>query len=623
MVVKKQDMIDEMGGQEEIMEKKELLLDGDGRSMTNLCEDISQILKDKNILFYNVNSKQIVEVGKIKIKNTGENVFTGFLKIKDKRFVTLIEKYAKVGQMFKGKFGEFFGVKSLSPHKADIVLNSHILENSLPQIKRIFQVPLPVIYKGELTFIKKGYDERFNSWLPYDSPELEDVEMDLKKAKKIIDYIFSEFCFKTDQDKINAIAGLITPYLKGLLENFNERPPIFFYLGNRERVGKDYCAGITGILYEGHALDDNPISSGEKGNNNEELRKKITSALITGRKRMHFANNKGYINNAVFEGIATTKFCSDRILGGNELIDIPNEIDFSLSGNVGVTYTPDFANRCRFINLFLDIEDANSRKFNNPILHEEIKKNRGIILSALYSLIRNWIDQGKPKSSLPFTSFSNWADVCGGVMESAGYENPCKIDKESIGLSGDSETSDMKQLFELGWKKYPNTPIKKNDIVNLITQEEGLFSYLDFETLKGKINFGIKLRKFIGRILSGIRLEVVDSSVRVPRQEYLFKKGGSVGSVGSIPPIATYGTEFFNIIGKKDTIYTNSTKFKSLEDFDFPISKKENVLNIHLESGKEYSSDILGDYADNLLEILLHDKKIELIEKLKPKESEK
>ena len=45
-----------------------------------------------------------------------------------------------------------------------------------------------------------------------------------------------------------------------------------------------------------------------------------------------------------------------------------------LSGNIGVTYTPDLANRCRFINLFLEIEDANSRKFGNPKLHETILK---------------------------------------------------------------------------------------------------------------------------------------------------------------------------------------------------------------------------------------------------------
>jgi len=181
---------------------------------------------------------------------------------------------------------------------------------------------------------------------------------------------------------------------------------------------------------------------------------------------MHFSNNKGHINNSVFESAITSKFWSDRMLGRNEMVNIPNEIDFSLSGNIGVTYTPDLANRCRFINLFLEIEDANSRKFGNPKLHETILKDRENILSALYSLVRNWYDNGKPEGSIPFTSFSDWAEVCGGIMECAGYNSPCITDKNNLEVAGDSETSDMKQLFEICYFAHPNTPIKS---INLNT----------------------------------------------------------------------------------------------------------------------------------------------------------
>ena len=394
------------------------------------------------------------------------------------------------------------------------------------------------MYDGKLSFAKKGFDKRFSSWTPFDSPEIQNQKMKLEKAKEIINNLFSEFCFLTEQDKSNAIAGLITPFLRGLYENFNTRTPAFFYLGNRERVGKDYCAGITGIVYEGQATEDNPISSGEKStNNNEELRKKMTSAIVSGKKRMHFANNKGYINNAIFEQLLTTKIYSDRLLGKNEMINLPNEMDYSLSGNVGVTYTPDFANRCRFVNLFLDIEDANSRKFETPLLHEWIKENRSLIISALFSLVRNWIDKGKKEGSIPFASFPNWASICGGIMEAAEYLSPCNVDKESIALAGDSETADMKSLFEICFERHPNKSLKRKDIISLI-EDEGLFSYLDFEERKDQTKFALKLRKFIGRILSNIQLKIVDGNIRPARQEYIFKNYnkniGNVGNVGNV-----------------------------------------------------------------------------------------
>jgi len=76
---------------------------------------------------------------------------------------------------------------------------------------------------------------------------------------------------------------------------------------------------------------------------------------------------------------------------------LDNELDFSLSGNSGIGFTPDFANRCRFVRLFLDIEDANSRWFENPDLHKWVLENRELIISAMYALVRNWIEKGKPK----------------------------------------------------------------------------------------------------------------------------------------------------------------------------------------------------------------------------------
>ena len=502
------------------IEKPQLLLDGDGRSISDLSNDVSELLKNKNVLFFRPNSRQIVEIGKIKLKNTKQDFYTGFREIKDKRFITFIEKYVDVGRD-NLKYG--WENKSLSPIKSSIILNSEILEQSLPQIERLFPLPIPIIYNGKLTTPCKEFDERFSSWRNNDSPEITEG-MDLEEAKGIIDKILKEFCFLKEQDKTNAIAGLLTPFLRGMYESFNTRTPIFFYLGNRERVGKDYLAGITGLIYDGQSLDDTPISSGDNsGNNNEELRKKITSALISGRKRMHFANNKGYINNAILEQVSTSKYYSDRLLGRNDLVSLPNEMDFSLSGNVGVTYTPDFANRCRFVNLFLAMEDVNSREFKTPLLHEWILENRDVIVSAMFCLVKNWIDNGKPKGSVPFASFPNWATVCGGVMESAGYDSPCIIDKDSIAMAGDSETADMKQLFEVGFSHHPNEPIKKNKIVWLLNEYD-LFSFLELDKKSGQIAFAKKLRKFIGRELSGIKLGVVDNSVRPARQEFLFTK---------------------------------------------------------------------------------------------------
>ncbi len=514
---------------EELEPKKEIPLPTTGKLISEFATELIDEIKDKNVIFFRTDSREIVEIGKIKLKETDEYKHTGFLVVNPNKFITLCEQYFTPVVYVKNKetYVWEYKRKSMNAILSKTLICSEIIQNSIPQINRIFTIPIPILYNGKLTFPKKGYDSRFNSWMPENAPEITNREMPVEEAKEIIYSIFKEFCFESHQDYINAIAGLLTPFIRGLLPSFSTRTPVFFYIANRERAGKDYLAGITGILYEGHALEESPISTSEnaKTNNTDELRKKILSAMISGRKRMHFSNNKGYINNAVFEAVITAEQYSDRILGRSELLTFDNELDFSLSGNTGIGFTSDLANRSRFVRLFLAIEDANMRKFENPKLHNYILENRELILSAFYALIRNWYVNDCVVGSVPYTSFNSWAEVCGGIMEAAGWSNPCVADTKITELGGDKETNEMKELFELCYEKYPEAQIKKSHIKELLqTEDTTIFGYFDFENKAEQTKFGLKLTKFIDRVLSNIRLSVVNMQIRGNRREYKFTK---------------------------------------------------------------------------------------------------
>lgn len=526
----------------------EIELPGKGILISDFAEVLVNRLEMEKILFYRQGSREIVELGKIK-DSDGKISHTGFIPMRSSRFITLIEDYFEPWEwVFKKGGGKFSQPKSMNKDVGNIVLDSHIFENGLPSINRIFTVQTPIVRDGELTFPNIGYDGRFNSWLEEDSPIIENMDMPLKEAKEIIYNIFKEFCFETRKDYINAISALLTPFLRGIFETgFNTRSPVYAYMANRERSGKDYLAGITGILYEGLALEEPPISNGEykSSGGNDELRKKIISSMRSGKKRLHFSNNKGHLNNSVFESVTTATRFSDRLLGKNKEIAFDNEIDFSFSGNIGITLTPDLANRTVFINLFLDMEDANKRTFKNPNLHNWVFENRNKILSALYSLIRNWFDNGSPSGSETFASFPEWARVCGGIMECAGYENPCKKDVKETGISIDSETDEMKELFELCFLGRGNTWIDKHDIKTMIS-ESNIMTYIDWGNRSAQTRFGIKLNKFVGRVLSDIRLVVENKEIRSSRWKYKFIKNSEVAIENAVfthelETLATYG----------------------------------------------------------------------------------
>lgn len=515
----------------------EIIIPKVGKLISAFATELIQYIKPTNKIFYRGESRDIIEIGTINLND--DNKFTGFIQIKPNRFITFIEQHATPGVIvpaldedgctIKGEWA--FKSKSISGDLANTVLQCEQFYSGLNIISRTFPIPLPILRNKKIIFPKKGYDETLHSWTPENTITINE-NLPITEAKLNIEFILSEFCFKDNKDKTNAIAGLITPFLRGLYTKFNIRTPVFFYEANRERAGKDYLAGITGILYEGYKIEEAPISNGEsREGTNDELRKKILSAMIMGRKRLHFANNRGYINNAVFEGIITAERYSDRLLGKNEIAEFDNELDFSLSGNIGTTYTPDLANRCKFIRLFLDIENANSRVFKMSNLHEWILINRAIILSSIYALIREWYNKGMPKSSVPFASYPEWADICGGIMESNGYENPCIIDDQELLIGGDTETRDMKKLFELCHTYASDHNLKvinKRTIQEIITNNqensEAFFNNYDLYDRKSKVRLGILLSKFEGRILSEIRMMTETNLVNKNMNEISFRK---------------------------------------------------------------------------------------------------
>ncbi len=267
--------------------KKFIELPGNGVLISEFADKLAPVFKNKNLLFYREDLSSIVE-----IKNNE------FKEVKSIRFITLMEKYFTPWiKRFKKIGGSFEVYHSISQITASAILASPNFEDGILKIERIFPVQIPIIYEGKLTFPKKGYDERFNSWTLPNSPEIK-TDMPLEEAKQILYEIYNEFCFQSKQDYTNAIAGLLTPNLRGLFSNFNVRTPLKGYLANRERAGKDFCAGINGIVYEGKYVEETPISTGEfnSSGTNDELRKKLMSAFIQGRRCLHFANNKGKLN---------------------------------------------------------------------------------------------------------------------------------------------------------------------------------------------------------------------------------------------------------------------------------------------------------------------------------------
>jgi len=598
-----------------------------GKLISTFASESIEHIKDRHELFYRYREFRVQKLEMTPIKDVMERdvKVLGFKEIAPSELVTYLEKYIiPVLRVYDQKKKKMRSVKkSITSELAKILLMSSQFTNNLPLIDKIYEAPLPMLSENQLVFPKEGYDERFQSWLPFGSPTI-DPMMSLEEATKIIKTIFAEFCFETPQDEVNAISALLTPFIRGLYSRETCRTPIFFYKANRERAGKDYCAEITGIVMQGVANSEPPLSDG-KETHDEEFRKKILATFRLGKNRLHMSNNKGFLNSAVLEFISTNENFSDRVLGSNTTLTFPNTIELSLSANTGITYTPDLANRCVFINLFLELENPNERNFDKPDLHGWVKEHRSEVLSALYALVRNWHEKGMPAGKTRFASYPEWARVCGGIMMCANLGDPCVPNVDLINIGGDQETNDMKKLFELVFAKWGSQPILKKELMNVMANGEEeefreIFGFIDWANEhSARILFSKILDKYVGRVFSGIQLVRIENN-QAFRRKYVWQKyeKRGVGFVSHVsvftPPLTIYDSDLRGMTERENTNSTNthsqliSQKEELIAGNDqAPLSLKDAILTYLTYHSHAIMSDLqleLGADFDQICEVV-------------------
>jgi hypothetical protein len=436
-----------------------------------------------------------------------------FSPMTPKRMKTWVEQYVVTGTNKTSNGASEFVAQSMRPEVANSLLASPQFEREIPKIHRILDVIVPVKVRNEIKTLRHGFNADQGIYCDPTAPVI--VRMDLEEAKRILESILAGFCWKNEQSKTHAIARILTPYARGIM-GFGARTPLWIFIANRPRAGKDYLAGVAQIIYLGHAFEDAAL-----GRDSEEIGKRITCALRAGRRQMHFANCQGHIESEKFIQAITAPYWQDRALGSNSAqsdLKLPNEADYSISVNIGATFKADIEPRSRKIYLEFYDENENGRNFPDPYLHETIAENRAQILSAIDTFFQHWINFGMPPGKTAFTSFAKWAEVIGGVMAACGYGDPCLPHEVKDLIGGDLELAAMEAVYSLLFEAKPNGWHDKKEVYQIISENQetnehlGWFGDLNSDNggkkRSAQTKAGNTLSKFNKRELKGMVLTI-------------------------------------------------------------------------------------------------------------------
>ena len=508
-------------------ERPRVILPSPGRTDSEFADEIGSVVSPKHQWFNY--GEQVVT---LRVVSLGEDYeYFGFHPLQPVEAGTNLEQFVETGRLKRDHGDVVFEPNSLRREGASYLLSASQLIRRLPKVRRILDTPIPILRNERIVYPQLGYNPDLQVYTNPNSPPLSDVNY--ADSIGLIEELFSDFCFADEQAKTNAIAKLLTPFCKGLM-GWGAKVPFWLFEANRERIGKDYLCELIQIVHEGRASSHPAFES------DEELRKKITSALRSGARRMHFGNVRGHVNSKALEQAVTAKYWEDRILGANENRIFPNELEFSMSANVGATWPADLDLRMVKIKLFLPEENPNARKFRHSDLHKWAKENRGGLLSALAVLVNRWDQAGRPDGPTPFASFPEWGNVVGGIMTFNQLGDPCLPVNRQDEDGGDEMTQDMRTLFRLANESFGTEWIIKQQIYSLVDQEQAdLFSWINLSERRGQTMLGKALSRFNKRCLGGITLKITGGK---NSRRYQFSKTDDPAPTGVFSSEVTSGT---------------------------------------------------------------------------------
>ena len=550
-----------------------------GKTDSEFANEIGDLMSTKNCWF-NFDGIAVV----LRESQIGDDhTCLSFHPIKTVEAGTNLEQHIQTGCLRKDQLGDqVFHPHSLKREAAGYLLAANQFLERLPKIVRILDTPIPVLTDGQIIYPEPGYSPKLQCYVNPNSPKL--VAIDWDEGLGLINELLTDFCFINEQARINTVAKLLSPFCRGLM-GWDAKMPLWLFEANRERSGKDYLCELIQIIHEGRS-SSHPVFESDA-----ELRKKITSALVAGVRRMHFGNMRGHINSKVLEHAITAKIWDDRFLGRNENCSLRNEIEFSLSTNLNTTWTPDLDQRMISIELFLALENPNDRRFSHPSLHQWAKERRSKILSTLVAFVRKWDAAGQPSGSAPFASFPEWASVVGGIMEVCGLGTPRQSSVHRKISGGDENTDDMKTLFLVAVEQFGSDWLTKNQLYNLATEQE-LFSWWDFTEHKGKTAFGKALNRFVGRQLGGIKMDCRGGKntrqyqftlIDVPTESSEGTSGTSETVQHGVSP--SFNTVRSNFEGTSGTLGPYITPEDSLTDNTPPTTMGVGIEQEHTSNG--------------------------------------
>lgn len=229
----------------------------------------------------------------------------------------------------------------------------------------------------------------------------------------LLDDLFVDFPFRDDASRAHAVALFLLPYVRPMIAGAT---PLHLIDAPTPGTGKGLLGDVCAIPALGRELP-----STTAGKDDDEWRKRITSALLEGGNFVSIDNITQPLDSGVLASVLTQSYWQDRILGASLTVNLRVRTIWIANGN-NVVPSDEIARRAVWIRIDANQEKPWDRKeFKHPRLKTWARENRNQLVTAAITLIRAWVDRNMPEhTGKNKGSYDTWANILGGILETVG-----------------------------------------------------------------------------------------------------------------------------------------------------------------------------------------------------------
>ncbi|MCA0267879.1 MAG: bifunctional DNA primase/polymerase [Bacteroidetes bacterium] len=349
----------------------------------------------------------------------------------------------------------------------DLVRDLEIhLARRLPPLKLVSEIPL--VRPDGTILDTPGYDVdtgvlyRPAASKPVRVPQTV-TDADVSEAVRLlVDELLGDFPFDTEASRANALAYLLTLFLRLRVPG---PYPLALIDATKRGTGKGLLVDAISMIATKRFAPKTALPQSE-----DEVRKQVTSILLGSPTIAAFDNVDRPIRSGVLESMLTAAEWNDRLLGRSQQMTLANQTVWCMTGN-NLLPQNDLPRRSYLIRMDARTARPNERsRFRHPDLLGWVSEHLPDLQRAVLVLIRAWTQAGCPDAGgRAMGSYQPWAQAVAGILNVAGIPGFLGNTEQLLNVADDD--TEWEPFLEALWETYGEGPFLARDVAALIMQE--------------------------------------------------------------------------------------------------------------------------------------------------------